>query len=231
MKKYGFTLAEVLITLGIIGVITALTMPTFTQSTQSAKVGPQLAKAVASYEQAAKAILTEADADFLNGAYVCPRGNSNCSDTQKQLMTSDPTFFWGAFERYLNGNNDSTGEYFTTQDGVSYVYSTWSFRTPATTDSPIPKEVPLLTDFEKFLVIDLNGANKGPNKDGKDLFYFTAWNDGSLRPVGSIGWNASYAADNPLWSDTGKCPKNLVPGDAKFCAGHIFANGLKAEYK
>lgn len=32
MKKYGFTLAEVLITLGIIGVVAALTIPTLMQN-------------------------------------------------------------------------------------------------------------------------------------------------------------------------------------------------------
>lgn len=32
MKRYGFTLAEVLITLGIIGVVAALTIPTLIQN-------------------------------------------------------------------------------------------------------------------------------------------------------------------------------------------------------
>ena len=33
MKKYGFTLAEVLITLGIIGVVAAMTIPTLISDT------------------------------------------------------------------------------------------------------------------------------------------------------------------------------------------------------
>ena len=36
-KSLGFTLAEVLITLGIIGVVAAMTMPTLMNSTQGAQ--------------------------------------------------------------------------------------------------------------------------------------------------------------------------------------------------
>lgn len=34
MKNYGFTLAEVLVTLGIIGVVSAMTIPTLMQNHQ-----------------------------------------------------------------------------------------------------------------------------------------------------------------------------------------------------
>ena len=52
MKKFGFTLAEVLVTLGIIGVVAALTMPSLVSSTGSAKIGPSLAKFANSFENA-----------------------------------------------------------------------------------------------------------------------------------------------------------------------------------
>ena len=44
MQKRGFTLAEVLITLGIIGVVSALTAPALSTNTQKAKIGPALAR-------------------------------------------------------------------------------------------------------------------------------------------------------------------------------------------
>ena len=50
MKKHGFTLAEVLITLGIIGVVAALTAPALVQNAGSAQIGPKLAKAVSTFE-------------------------------------------------------------------------------------------------------------------------------------------------------------------------------------
>ena len=46
MIKKGFTLTELLITLGIIGVVAALTAPALNINANNAKAGPALAKAV-----------------------------------------------------------------------------------------------------------------------------------------------------------------------------------------
>ena len=45
-KRFGFTLAEVLITLGIIGVVAAMTMPTLMNSTQGAQYKTAYKKAL-----------------------------------------------------------------------------------------------------------------------------------------------------------------------------------------
>ena len=59
MKKFGFTLAEVLITLGIIGVVAALTMPAIVNQSGIKHVGPTLQKVVSSIAQANEAILND----------------------------------------------------------------------------------------------------------------------------------------------------------------------------
>ena len=59
MLKRGFTLAEVLITIGIIGVVAALSTPAIMRNTQNAKVGPQLAKFVSTLETGIQAICTD----------------------------------------------------------------------------------------------------------------------------------------------------------------------------
>ncbi len=51
-KRYGFTLAEVLITLGIIGVVAAMTMPTLMNSTQGAQYKAAYKKALSALSQA-----------------------------------------------------------------------------------------------------------------------------------------------------------------------------------
>ncbi|HIT92881.1 MAG TPA: type II secretion system protein [Candidatus Stercorousia faecigallinarum] len=51
-KRYGFTLAEVLITLGIIGVVAAMTMPTLMNSTQGAQYKAAYKKALSALYQA-----------------------------------------------------------------------------------------------------------------------------------------------------------------------------------
>ena len=45
MKKFAFTMAEVLITLGIIGVVVAITLPTLTHNYQNKIIESQLKKA------------------------------------------------------------------------------------------------------------------------------------------------------------------------------------------
>ena len=59
MLRKGFTLAEVLITVGIIGVVAALSTPAIMRNTQNAKVGPQLAKLVATLETGIQAMCTD----------------------------------------------------------------------------------------------------------------------------------------------------------------------------
>lgn len=51
-KRFGFTLAEVLITLGIIGVVAAMTMPTLMNSTQGAQYKAAYKKALSALGQA-----------------------------------------------------------------------------------------------------------------------------------------------------------------------------------
>ena len=51
-KRFGFTLAEVLITLGIIGVVAAMTMPTLMNSTNGAQYKAAYKKALSAISQA-----------------------------------------------------------------------------------------------------------------------------------------------------------------------------------
>ena len=59
-----------------------------------------------------------------------------------------------------------------------------------------------------------------------DIFVFSWWNDGSLRPVGSSNWAEGSAC---TWQD--KCPNGEYATDYKACTGAIFENNLKVLYK
>ena len=59
MKKTGFTLAEVLVTLGIIGVVAALSLPSLMNLKQEAGMGPLLAKTQATVEEAVGRVMLE----------------------------------------------------------------------------------------------------------------------------------------------------------------------------
>lgn len=214
MKKYGFTLAEVLITLGIIGVISALTIPTFTANTQNAKIGPKLSKAVSVFEQATRAVLDDAQSDSLNSSQVkC----SNSATTLSQLTSNSACFFYN-LGHHIKGSYNSTSNTFTGTDGTSYTIS--SFTTSAS--GLYAHEVQIAAP----VIIDINGATTNPNSAARDQFYFYLMDDGSLRPYGG-----SQEATTLRWQTL--CPKNATPAAANrpYCTGHVLENNLKVEYK
>ncbi len=67
-NKKGFTLAEVLITLGIIGVVAALTAPALIQHAASAKVGPAFSRCISNLSNGFQAYLYERESNTVFGA-------------------------------------------------------------------------------------------------------------------------------------------------------------------
>ena len=70
-KKFGFTLAEVLITLGIIGVVAAMTIPTLISNTNSAKFKSQYKKTLSTLNQAALMATAQYDLDYASLTTKC----------------------------------------------------------------------------------------------------------------------------------------------------------------
>ena len=82
--KAGFTLAEVLITLGIIGVVAAMTIPTLISNTNSAKFKSQYKKTLSTMNQAALMATAQYDLDYASLTAAC--GNSG--GTEKPDVTA-----------------------------------------------------------------------------------------------------------------------------------------------
>ena len=158
-RKAAFTLAEVLITLGIIGVVAALTLSNLIANYQKKQTVQQLKTAYSLLSQAVEQSISENgeidDWDYtlntntFNETYILPylKIVKKC-DGGKCIKTDN---FNGYYE--LNGNKY-------TRISGSYVLANGMF---------------LMTDYPErgFLVymIDLNG-NKKPNIMGKDIFAF-----------------------------------------------------------
>ena len=83
-KRFGFTLAEVLITLGIIGVVAAMTIPTLIANTNGAKYRSQFKKTLSTLNQAALMSKAQYELDFSGivskscGATLTPESVSLC---------------------------------------------------------------------------------------------------------------------------------------------------------
>ena len=70
-KRFGFTLAEVLITLGIIGVVAAMTIPTLIANTNSAKFRSQFKKTLSTMNQAALMGQAQYDMNYADATKAC----------------------------------------------------------------------------------------------------------------------------------------------------------------
>lgn len=103
MQKRGFTLAEVLITLGIIGVVSALTAPALSTSTQKAKIGPALARFSSILGSAVQEYMVNEELTDLSGV-----GDDTLYTGVKKLMMGDDIT-----------ENDVT--YYTLNDGTRIV--------------------------------------------------------------------------------------------------------------
>ena len=70
-KRFGFTLAEVLITLGIIGVVAAMTIPTLIANTNGAKFRSQFKKTLSTLNQAGLMAQAQYDFDYAGTTAKC----------------------------------------------------------------------------------------------------------------------------------------------------------------
>lgn len=252
-KKLGFTLAEVLITLGIIGVVAALTAPALVQNTGSAQIGPKLAKAVSTFEIANQNLLNEAAMDTLTAANAF-NGDSNISaenyvNNLANYMkisyldeTNDNTKYKDLLKNFhgenylsgLSGGLDMVSAALLGFVGVqqlalskdNVLYGIGIAGTPASvnTNEPVYKRQ------IGMLLIDIN-AKAEPNRLGRDAFFFKLCADGSLQPVGGNGWSVTDG-DKYNWK-TGtkdKCNETTVTSGWS-CAGSVFENNLKVIYQ
>lgn len=157
MKKLGFTLAEVLITLVIIGVIAAMTVPTLMNNTNAQEFRSALKKAISGANQA----LTLHYALEGLGAQDYSAAQDLVDDVFKRRMNViDGT----GSDTFTNGCEG--GSTFTTQDGIMFCVTNWTVGDTDTQTGACNSynTVPCATDANTVnLWIDVNGA-KNPNR-------------------------------------------------------------------
>lgn len=190
--RFGFTLAEVLITLGIIGVVAAMTIPNLIANYKAHQLSSRFLESYSIIQQVFKQM--EADdisllpTDYSTGSYYktfmkylqAPTdcglgGNIGLIAGNKK---SKPCF---------NSNAGNTDVPYKTLDGKT---NAWS---PLFDDGQIALQNGSLLLFENNIIeqrvyvsVDLNGYNNKPNRWGYDLFTFQL-KDGELKTMGAKG--------------------------------------------
>lgn len=152
----GFTLAEVLITLLIIGVVASLVIPNIIADTQEQELKTAWKKAYATVSNATKLQMAEEGSVTVSTIknYMTVTKKCSTSPTLPACVMTCPSG-WGC-----NDKPTST-EIFITADGMQ-----WG-------------------DFgsDQWCAVDVNGT-KGPNQANKDVFAFCIFTDGRVVPAG-----------------------------------------------
>lgn len=186
-KRKAFTLAEVLITLGIIGVVAALTIPTLVNNYRKKQFETGLKKEYSVLLQAL---------DMYKQDNETPLKREDCTQARNTFKL--------ALQPYLKilmdcGDNSSGKCLKLTSETNNPTYKTYSGR-PAR-EYLFDDGQLILNDgsqlyFENsgetnspnvYVSVDVNGYNKLPNKWGEDLFTFQLMDDGKLLPMGAEG--------------------------------------------
>ena len=191
-KRQAFTLAEVLITLGIIGVVAALTIPTLVNNYRKKQFETGLKKeysvllqALDMYKQDNETPLKKEDCGthaafkkaiqpYLKVLVDC--GNANDNGAGKCLKTAyetnNPTYktFSGNPAREILFDDGQL----ILNDGSQLFFEN------AGSDSNG-------TVYRVYVSVDVNGYNRLPIKWGEDLFTFQLMDDGKLLPMGADG--------------------------------------------
>ena len=223
----AFTLAEVLITLGIIGVVAVLTMPPLIAKYQKKETAVRLVKTYAELSQAVK--LSEIDNDIVDNWNYSLGAQAFFDKYLKNYMkkvTILPSSKWKSLVSYkmLNG---------TAFDNSCLLYDVSTIGVMLS-NGTIMYIIPQTTQF-KLIYIDINGLNP-PNKYGKDLFSFSIQPTYGLVPYGFGTTNSSgdtfgteYNRAILIGTSNSACKKS---GTGTWCAALIRLDGweIKNDY-
>lgn len=171
-------MAEVLITLGIIGIVAAMTMPSLIAKYQKNVLKNQFKKAYSEISQAV--LLLKAKEDINIFEYAKTYGSQNALD---KLMTqisgaqvlenskSFPNFISAFYRPKMLDKTSNAGQYcdatnvYRTANGIFYSFD----------------DAPGMSIADPKLCIDINGKSR-PNSYGYDLFVFIFTKEGNVVP-------------------------------------------------
>lgn len=186
MKKRGFTLAEVMIALGLIGVIASLTIPTFIANSRNKANASKLATTISAVENAFTSMISaEMANDLTETDFGSDKSEANLGKFLKlDGSTTTLNSYYGTGSPFTTlskaGSQPAVTRIFRTKNGAFLIYN----------DSAIavPDDDSHLGSIGQ-LTIDVNGSAK-PNVWGRDVFYFRVGNDGILYPAGGDKFKA-----------------------------------------
>jgi len=230
MKKKAFTLAEILITLGIIGIVAVLSMSALIAKYKEKETVVKLKKVYSVLDNGfnqmifdegtvnswsddhgeRQARLWELFPKYFNVAKTCNKNNQCMPSSYKSLRPDT---------QYANNISASIKQY-VLNDGTALSIAYNAGSSIACTENKAYTKT-IYGGYSVFcgrLLVDINGR-KGPNTAGKDVFYFFLMQDG-IFPAGS--------SKERIWTNTfaNQCLRGNAYGIAEaHCTAWVIFNG------
>ncbi len=235
INKKAFTLVEILLCIGIIGIVAALTVPQLVNRTNQSTLGITLAKTIELTQTGMTNIIQEAnrnseDGNAVVGLSAIQKKNIGL-DGEDYIMDDDNYgsllrgfFNTEDFNDYTIANiKDYTGT--DINEAISADLNAFKFK--KLNSAVIFQKAKNLDNAEKDtiiarVIIDANGV-AAPNRFGEDVFLFGLTNNGTLIPAGSKQYNDfddNVAVD--ACADTA--------GDGLACAARVMADKWEIKY-
>ena len=223
-KTIAFTLAETLIVMGIIGVVSALTLPNLNSSTGEKEKVAKVKKIYQNLDDAlgrAQAVYGPFDEWFQNdttNATRSARFGERMTEFMKLSKSCGLAVNQGCWSKKNMQNIDGTSRGVMSMDSSNSVYKIILADGTAV----------YFVGIEYTVIIDIDGPNKGNNQLGKDVFLFRT-SDGSVIPSRAdnfsaymsdlksegrtaSGWILDYDnMDYLKLNSGGKCPNGTTP--------------------
>ena len=220
MKKNGFTLAEILVALAIVGVVAAISIPGLVTESRKKVLANSLSAAISNFENAMtsyliyenKASLTETkawteDIDLADDKALGKRFRiEKKSSTAENYYTNAPKSLNPKSTLPALSRADILGQAYEAHNGVVYFVN------------KDPKE----SGPAAKIGIDVNGK-KVPNRIGRDIFVFFLDQDGYMIPYGKGDFGEPTLTEE-------NCSTSVIGMVGEHCAARLVKNGFKMDY-
>lgn len=230
MKK-GFTLAEVLITLGIVGIVAVLTIPGVMKNYQNRIYTAQLEKVYAQISEATQSIMND---EHVDNFYETTARSADTFDPTSGEPTGGVAYFLTKYFKYIkkncaNATDDaclsSNEDVYTAIDGsAASGYGSYAIQT--VTGAAIGGAYNGTNNCTS-LVVDVNGIT-GPNIAGRDVFAMDILPNGTVVDFGGgCTPGGAGAAANTCSTAAGS---TSLSSFASGCLNSVMQSGWKMEY-